>query len=63
MSDTLSVPVDATLLETAAKAAYSASMDLRGPGVRVEPWISLPEYWKRIYRVQAAAVIEVVDLR
>jgi hypothetical protein len=32
-------------------------MTMRGASAPFEPWESLPEYWRRLYRVQARAVL------
>lgn len=44
-------------VESGARRAYAAAMTMRGAGVPFEPWESLPEYWRRLYRVQARAVL------
>lgn len=56
----LVAPVDATIVERAAEAAYLAGMGTVKDTPRFEPWVSLPEYWKRLYRVQAVAVIALI---
>lgn len=48
-------------VEAAGRRGYEAAMSMRGPGVPFEPWGSLPEYWRRIYRAQARAVLTVPD--
>ena len=57
----LSAPVDDVLVERAAEAAYRAVMELPKDAPRYEPWVKLSEYWKRIYRVQVRAVLEVLS--
>lgn len=48
-------------IERAAEAAYVATMTMReGASLPFEPWAKLPEWWKRIYRVQATAAAESV---
>ena len=45
-------------VEPAAQAAYAATMALRkDASMPYEPWDSLPEYWRRIYRAQVSAVL------
>ena len=56
----LDSPVDAELVDRCAEAAYVAAMSLPKDAPRFEPWVSLPEYWKRLYRVQAGAVITLI---
>ena len=56
----LDAPVDPALLDRAAEAAYIAAMGTVRDTPRFEPWASLPEYWKRLYRVQAGAVISMI---
>ena len=56
----LDVPIDPATLDRAAEAAYNAAMGTVKDAPRFEPWVSLPEYWKRLYRVQAAAVISMI---
>ena len=56
----LEAPIDSTVLEKAAEAAYVAGMSMPVDAPRFEPWQSLPDYWKRLYRVQARAVIELI---
>lgn len=56
----LQAPVDSTLVERSAEAAYVAAMSLPTDAPRFEPWESLSDYWKRIYRVQARAVIDLI---
>lgn len=58
---TLEAPIAPALVEKAAEAAYVAAMSTPADAPRFEPWQSLPEYWKRLYRVQARAVLEVVS--
>ena len=53
----LDAPIDPALLDRAAEAAYKAAMNTVRDMPRFEPWATLPEYWKRLYRVQAGAVI------
>lgn len=52
--------VDEAVVERAAEAAYVAVMESSGGGLKFEPWVSLSPYWKRIYRVQARAVLDVI---
>jgi len=59
----LDSPVDAELVDRCAEAAYVAAMSLPKDAPRFEPWLSLSEYWRRLYRVQAAAVLAVVGVR
>lgn len=49
-------------IEGAAAAAYEAAVTIKGPRPH-EPWETLPEYWKRIYRRQAQAVVDYMRLR
>ena len=56
----LEAPIDSALLEKAAEAAYVAGMSMPADAPRFEPWHSLSDYWKRLYRVQARAVIELI---
>jgi hypothetical protein len=54
--------MSAELLERLAEAAYVAGMGMRtDKAQRIEPWASLPDHWKRIYRAQAQAVLDVVQ--
>lgn len=53
--------VDEAVVERAAEAAYVAAMETFAGGVRFEPWVSLPLYWKRIYLVQARAVLDAIS--
>ena len=57
----LSAPVDDVLVERAAEAAYRAVMELPKDAPVYESWGKLSEYWKRIYRVQVRAVLEVLS--
>ena len=57
---TLTAPIDPATLDRAAEAAYVAAMGTVRDMPRFEPWVSLPEYWKRLYRVQAGAVITMI---
>ena len=56
----LDAPIDPALIDRAAEAAYIAAMGTVKDTPRFEPWVSLPEYWKRLYRVQAGAVISMI---
>ena len=56
----LTAPIDPALLDRAAEAAYIAAMGTVKDTPRYEPWGTLPEYWKRLYRVQAGAVITII---
>jgi hypothetical protein len=56
----LDAPVDPALIDRAAEAAYIAAMGTVKDEARHEPWVSLPEYFKRLYRVQAAAIISMI---
>lgn len=58
---TFTSPVDAFTVERAAEAAYIACMTMSKDAPRYEPWGKLSEYWKRIYRVQVRAVLEVLS--
>ena len=58
---TLVTPVDSVTVERAAEAAYHATMTFAQDGAVYEQWVKLPEYWKRIYRVQVRAVIEALS--
>ena len=50
------------LIEEAAEAAYKACMSLRSePDRPFEPWVSLPEWWRRTFRAQARAVLAVAE--
>lgn len=60
MSVTLMTPTDPAFIDRAAEAAYVATMTLSPDHPRYEPWQSLPEYWRRIYRAQAKAILEVL---
>jgi hypothetical protein len=52
----------AELLEQCAQAAYEAGMNLRhDKEQRMHPWASLPDYWKRIYRAQATAILNILQ--
>jgi len=57
---TLTAPIDPATIDRAADAAYIAAMNTVKDTPRYEPWVSLPEYWKRLYRVQAGAVITMI---
>jgi len=57
---TLTAPIDPATIDRAAEAAYNAAMNTVKDTPRYEPWVSLPEYWKRLYRVQAGAVISMI---
>jgi len=57
---TLTAPIDPATIDRAAEAAYIAAMNTVKDTPRYEPWVSLPEYWKRLYRVQAGAVITMI---
>ena len=57
----LSTPVDAFTVERAAEAAYHAAMTFRGDNIIHEDWANLSAYWKRLYRVQAEAVLGVLS--
>jgi len=57
---TLTAPIDPATIDRAAEAAYIAAMNTVKDTPRYEPWVSLPEYWKRLYRVQAGAVISMI---
>lgn len=47
------------MIEKCAQAAYHATMTMRAGEPRpYDPWEKLPEYWRRIYRVQARATID-----
>lgn len=51
-----------TDIEKAARAAYEAGMELRkDQRMPVEPWASLLEYWRKIYRAQAGAVLDLLN--
>jgi len=53
--------MDANTVELAARAAHEAAMGLRSdPRMPFEPWESLPERWRLIYRTQARAALEAV---
>ena len=56
----LNAPIDPATLDRAAEAAYIAAMGTVKDTPRFEPWVSLPEYWRRLFRVQAAAVITLI---
>lgn len=56
----LSAPIDATLIDRAAQAAYQAAMRSVKNANTVEPWENLPEYWRRLYRVQAEAILQMI---
>lgn len=47
-------------VETAAEAAYLATMTFRQGYLPFQPWEKLPDHWKRIYRAQAAAIITLI---
>ena len=57
----LSTPTDSALVERAAEAAYVAVMNMPKDTPVFEPWEKLSEYWKRIYRVQAEAILGVLS--
>ena len=57
----LRTAVDPAIVECAAEAAYHACMQMPKDHGRYEPWQSLPDYWKRTFRVQAAAVIQAIS--
>ena len=57
----LSTPVDPFTVERAAEAAYHAAMSMRGDDIIHEDWANLSAYWKRLYRVQAEAVLGVLS--
>lgn len=56
----LEAPVDPALVEQAAEAAYVAAMTMSENPLPYEPWDKLNEYWRRIYRVQVRAVIDLI---
>lgn len=57
---TLTAAIDPALVERCAEAAYQAAMKSVKNQHTVEPWNELPEYWRRLYRVQATAILETV---
>ena len=56
----LTTPTDTSLVERCAEAAYNAAMTTPKDHPQFEPWGNLPDYWKRLYRVQAAAIINLI---
>lgn len=56
----LTAALDATVIERAAEAAYVAAMTSTTDPVPFEPWDKLNPYWRRLYRLQAEAIIRVV---
>lgn len=46
------------VVEAAARAAYEDAMTKKG--TPFEPWETLPEYWRRIFRSQACAALAVI---
>jgi hypothetical protein len=53
---------DLTPTESLAEIAYMAGMDLRRDKYRrIEPWETLPEHSRRIYRAQVAAILKALE--
>lgn len=57
-----------SLQERCARAAYEAAMTMsgdgltmRGDGLPYEPWETVPHRWQLIYRVQARAILDLLD--
>lgn len=51
------------LLERCAEAAYDATCRLGSDSVvRRASWDALPEWWRRSFRAQAKAVLEMAEL-